>query len=92
MPCRPLGDSWLERPETLCGNKTEAGRRSWEILASLAATGSQHGEDFVAFLARHLTLAPQAGEARTRRGLIGSGRPRKSSRKTVQKNPRGAGG
>ena len=44
-----------------CGNKTEAGRRTWEILASLAATCCQKGEDFVDFLARRIALALPAG-------------------------------
>lgn len=30
-----------------CGNKTQAGKRTWEILASLAATYRQRGQDFV---------------------------------------------
>ena len=29
-----------------CGNKTERGKRTWEILASLAATCHQRGQDF----------------------------------------------
>lgn len=40
-----------------CGNKTERGRRSWEILASLAATSDQTGDDFVSFLAHRVALA-----------------------------------
>lgn len=39
-----------------CGNKTDRGRRSWEILASLGATHHQTGRDFVAFLADHAAL------------------------------------
>lgn len=40
-----------------CGNKTERGRRSWEILASLGATHHQTGHDFVSFLASRAALA-----------------------------------
>lgn len=40
-----------------CGNKTERGRRSWEILASLGDTFHQSGQDFVRFLADHAALA-----------------------------------
>jgi len=40
-----------------CGNKTDRGRRSWEILASLGATCHQTGRDFVSFLANRATLA-----------------------------------
>lgn len=40
-----------------CGNKTERGRRSWEILASLGATYHQTDRDYVAFLADRLALA-----------------------------------
>jgi hypothetical protein len=39
-----------------CGNKTDRGRRSWEILASLGATHHQTGGDYVAFLASRLGL------------------------------------
>jgi len=40
-----------------CGNKTDRGRRSWQILASLGATCHQTGRDYIAFLADRLTLA-----------------------------------
>lgn len=40
-----------------CGNKTERGRRSWEILASLGATYHQADRDYVGFLADRLALA-----------------------------------
>lgn len=40
-----------------CGNKTDRGRRSWEILASLGATHHQTGRDFVGFLADRAALA-----------------------------------
>lgn len=39
-----------------CGNKTERGARTWEILASLAATCAQRGQDFVEFLRPALQL------------------------------------
>jgi hypothetical protein len=41
-----------------CGNKTERGKNTWEILTSLAATCHQRGEDIVEFLRPMLTLAP----------------------------------
>jgi len=40
-----------------CGNKTDRGRRSWEILVSLGATLHQAGRDFVGFLAHRIALA-----------------------------------
>ena len=40
-----------------CGNKTDRGRRSWEILASLGATYHQTARDYVAFLAHRIALA-----------------------------------
>jgi hypothetical protein len=43
-----------------CGNKTERGRDSFQVLASLAATCAQRGEDFVAYLAGRLPLTAQA--------------------------------
>jgi len=43
-----------------CGNKTPAGRRCWEVLASIARTSSQRTEDFVNFLAARLPLSAQA--------------------------------
>jgi len=39
-----------------CGNKTQAGARTWEILASLAATAQHHGESFVDIVADAMTL------------------------------------
>lgn len=39
-----------------CGNKTERGKRTWEILASLAATCTQRGQDLVEFLRPNLLL------------------------------------
>ncbi len=44
-----------------CGNRTERGKRTWEILASLAATCQQNADDFVDWLAPQLSLAPNAG-------------------------------
>jgi hypothetical protein len=41
-----------------CGNKTQRGKRTLEILASLAATCHQRGQDFVETLRPHLTIAP----------------------------------
>ena len=40
-----------------CGNKTPRGKRTWEILTSLAATCCQRGQDFVGFLRPLLTHA-----------------------------------
>lgn len=40
-----------------CGNKTDRGRRSWEILASLGATCHQTNRDFISFLANRAALA-----------------------------------
>lgn len=39
-----------------CGNKTERGKRTWEILTTLAATCHQRAEDFVEQLHPRLTL------------------------------------
>jgi len=44
-----------------CGNKTTRGKRTWEALASLAATCQQTARDFLDFLAGRLPLAPQVG-------------------------------
>ncbi len=41
-----------------CGNKTERGKRTWEILASLAATCHQRGQDLVEHLRPYLLLPP----------------------------------
>lgn len=38
-----------------CGNKTESGARTWEILASLAATAAQSDESFVELVAESLS-------------------------------------
>lgn len=39
-----------------CGNKTHRGKRTWEILASLAATCHQRGQNLVEFLQPNLLL------------------------------------
>jgi len=39
-----------------CGNKTERGKRTWEILASLAATCTQRGQNLVELLRPGLLL------------------------------------
>jgi hypothetical protein len=41
-----------------CGNKTDRGRHTWEILASLTATCHQTARDFVESLRPHLILRP----------------------------------
>lgn len=41
-----------------CGNKTESGKHCWEVLASLAETCRQTGEDFVSWLAPKLAAVP----------------------------------
>ena len=43
-----------------CGNKTEPGKRAWEILASLTTTWSQHAKDVITELSTRLR-APMAG-------------------------------
>jgi hypothetical protein len=40
-----------------CGNKTVRGKRTWEILTSLAATCHQREQDFVEWVSPQLTLA-----------------------------------
>ncbi len=44
-----------------CGNRTLRGRRTWEILASLAATCQQDADDLVDWLAPRLSLDSHAG-------------------------------
>ena len=44
-----------------CGNKTERGRQTWQVLTSLAVTCQQRGENFVDYLAAQLPLAAGAG-------------------------------
>ena len=41
-----------------CGNKTEQGAGTWQVLASLAATCRQNGSSFADFLVPRLTLSP----------------------------------
>jgi len=41
-----------------CGNKTDRGKRTWEILTSLAATCHQRGQDLVEHLRAYLLLPP----------------------------------
>jgi hypothetical protein len=41
-----------------CGNKTHRGKRTWEILASIAVTCQQRGQDFVEWISPRLALAP----------------------------------
>ena len=42
-----------------CGNKTQKGARTWQILASLAATCAQRASSFIAELARAAPLQPR---------------------------------
>jgi hypothetical protein len=42
--------------ELSCGNKTDAGRQTWRILASLTAICDGNCTDFVDFLAPRLPL------------------------------------
>jgi hypothetical protein len=46
-----------------CGNKTQRGKHTWEILASLSATCAQRGQDLVEFLRPQL-LVPAPFPAR----------------------------
>jgi len=39
-----------------CGNKTDRGRLTWQVLASLAATCVQRGNDLIDYLAAHIPL------------------------------------
>ncbi len=41
-----------------CGNKTEAGAATWQVLASLAATCAQKGESFIQKVADAMVLHP----------------------------------
>jgi transposase len=41
-----------------CGNRTDRGRRTWQVLASLGATCAQRGTDVLDLLASHIRLAP----------------------------------
>jgi hypothetical protein len=42
-----------------CGNKTQKGARTWQILASLAATCAQRATSFIAEIARAAPLQPR---------------------------------
>jgi hypothetical protein len=44
-----------------CGNKTDRGRRTWQVLTSLAETCRQRGEDVLDFLAARIPLTSPAG-------------------------------
>lgn len=44
-----------------CGNKTDLGRQTWQILTSLAATCDGLGADFVDFIAARLPIKTLAG-------------------------------
>ena len=44
-----------------CGNKTEKGARTWEILTSVAATATQGKESFPAIIRRAVRLQPSCG-------------------------------
>ncbi len=44
-----------------CGNKTERGRDSWQILSSIGSTCQQQAIDFVEYLSSHLPLAAASG-------------------------------
>ena len=39
-----------------CGNKTDRGRLTWQVLASLAATCVQRGNDLIDYLTNHIPL------------------------------------
>jgi transposase len=43
-----------------CGNKTEQGASTWEILASLAATAHQQGISFIDHVAQKVVLKPDS--------------------------------
>ena len=44
-----------------CGNKTERGRWTWQVLTSLAVTCCQRGHDLIDYLAAQLPLAKKEG-------------------------------
>ncbi len=56
MRRRSLRDPGVIARKVSCGNKTEAGKRAWERLTSLAMTCQQRGHDFVSWLAACLPL------------------------------------
>ena len=39
-----------------CGNKTDRGRWTWQVLAGLAATCVQRGNDLIDYLTNHIPL------------------------------------
>jgi transposase len=47
-----------------CGNKTERGAKTWEVLTSLAATCRQTGASFAEFLIPRLVIEPIPAQAR----------------------------
>jgi transposase len=47
-----------------CGNKTEKGARTWQTLASLAATCRQNGASFAGFLIPRLVLDTEPAQGR----------------------------
>jgi len=47
-----------------CGNQTEKGARTWEILASLAATYAQRGRSFVKLVKEAVSFEPQLAVVR----------------------------
>jgi hypothetical protein len=53
------------RRKVSAGNKTEAGARTWQILASLAATASQTGQSFIDQVATAMSL--QKSDVKTER-------------------------
>jgi transposase len=44
-----------------CGNKTEAGKRSFEVLRSIASTCCKRGHDAISYIAGLLPMGAQAG-------------------------------
>ena len=44
-----------------CGNKTDKGARTWEILASMAATTTQAKQSFCELIRRAVRLQPSGG-------------------------------
>jgi len=44
-----------------CGNRTDRGRMTWHILASLAATCVQRGQDMIDYIVAHVPLEKENG-------------------------------
>jgi transposase len=44
-----------------CGNKTESGKQTWQVLSSLGATCDQRGQDLVEFIRPRLALPAVGG-------------------------------